>query len=59
MFLLVYRPIETDMVTVLASYLSVKKNGRLCRATAASFYVNTSLRAERNKLNQFMNTFIY
>ena len=29
------------------------KNGRLCRATAASFYVNTSLRAERNELNTF------
>jgi len=36
-----------------------KKNGRLCRVTAASFYMNTSLRAERNKLNPFMNTFIY
>ena len=35
------------------------KNSRLCRATAASFYVNTSLRAERNELNPFMNKFIY
>ena len=35
------------------------KIGRLCRATAASFNVNTSLRAERNELNPFMNTFIY
>jgi len=42
------------------------KNGRLCRATAASFYVNTLLRAERNEpiyeqiylLTLFMNTFI-
>ena len=36
-----------------------KKIGRLCRDTAASFYVNTSLKAERNELNPFMNTFIY
>ena len=33
-----------------------EENGRLCRATANSFYVNTSLRAERNELNPFMNT---
>jgi hypothetical protein len=26
-----------------------KKRGRLCRVTAASFYVNTSVRVERNK----------
>jgi hypothetical protein len=36
----------------------VLKNGRLCRVTAVSFYVITSLRAERNELNIFMNTFI-
>jgi hypothetical protein len=27
-----------------------RKRGRLCRVTAASFYVNTSVRVERNKL---------
>jgi len=41
------------------SFQSTEKIGRLCRATAASFYVNTSLRAERNELNPFMKTFIY
>jgi hypothetical protein len=29
--------------------LKNKKRIRLCRVTAASFYVNTSLRMERNK----------
>jgi len=36
-----------------------EKNVRLCWATAVSFYANTSLRAERNEFNPFMNTFIY
>jgi len=34
----------------------INKIGRLCWATAASFYVNTSLRAEINELNPFMNS---
>jgi len=42
-----------------AKYIGKKKHGRLCRATATSFYVNTSLRAEINELNPFINTFIY
>jgi len=46
-------------IPVSNTFVRGEKNLRLCRATAASFYVNTSLRAERNEHIYLLTHFIY